>query len=76
MTIKTKSEDSFYRGRNGYGKLKGLNVDREFSGVVIRPINSKGDTSNSCVLPIPDDILPALIEALKAQVGKEFKWPN
>ena len=64
------SEAGEYRGRNGVGKLVGLEVMQASPGanVTISGINSRG-ASNSAWFFFPTQDIPAIIEMLqKAQV--------
>lgn len=52
-----------YLGRNGYAKCIGLWLSN-YSGIVrLWPINSRGDTG-SCLIEIPVEAIPVVIDAL------------
>jgi hypothetical protein len=60
----TVERSMFYRGRNGYGIQKGIEVYTAKDRVEINPVNTKGWT-HSCKIDIPMESIPDLINALK-----------
>ena len=71
IEIKFKTEGQ-YHGRNGYANARGLEVKTTSSGchVALRPMNSKGVT-DACIIYVPIESVPEVIEALKSQIEKE-----
>ena len=53
----------YYRGRNGYGHLTGIQITKYNGYVCIYPTNTKG-SSSSCYLEIPVGDIPDVIQAL------------
>lgn len=65
VEFKNDPSDPYYKGRNGDGKCRGLEIWNSTADlVVIEPINSKGNIAN-CVITFPKNKLEEVIEALK-----------
>lgn len=58
------SEETYYVGRNGTGRQKGIGFTRNVKSLQIEPINSKGNLAN-CIMNIPVADIPQLIERLQ-----------
>jgi hypothetical protein len=70
-TIKWKSKVSHFLGRNGYGKVTGLEIHKsnynpngEAGAVWFTPITSKGVVAR-CEFTVPMEDIPNVIETLK-----------
>lgn len=68
------SEETYYVGRNGTGRQKGIGFTRNVKSLQIEPINSKGNLAN-CIMNIPVADIPQMIERLQEvlKIGNEAK---
>jgi len=66
-----KSHELTYMGRNGMGKMVGIEVMTGEKNVYLTPINSRGYSAN-CELQIPYDSIDEIINALQqAKKGED-----
>jgi hypothetical protein len=67
------TEETYYIGRNGMGKQKGIGFTRNMNTIQLEPINSKGHLSN-CAINVPIDSIPAMIERLNGVLEYEASF--
>lgn len=65
------AEATHYKGRNGVGNQVGIQIlDTPNFPIQLRPINSRDETTESCLISVSRDALPALIDQL-TQIANE-----
>jgi len=74
ITFKERPEPLEYYGRNGFGKFLGLDLWNNAGRIRFSPVNSTG-RSTSCMMDVPYEALPELVEYLVSVINQSTPKP-